>query len=140
MTSELTTTSGDQAVYIAPGDRGTRLEVRIASETVWLTQLQIAELFGVRVPTISEHFGNIYGEEELEREATIRNFRIVRQEGDRTVRRNIDHYSLDAVISVGYRVNSKTAAAFRQWATQVLKARLVDEYKRRTEQAAQAER
>jgi prophage maintenance system killer protein len=136
MSNELTAVSGDQAVYIVPGDEGTRIDVRIASETVWLTQLQIADLFGVSVPTINEHFGNIYGEGELERGATIRNFRIVRQEGGRTVRRGIDHYSLDAVISVGYRVNSKTATAFRQWATQVLKAHLLDEHKKRNAQAA----
>ena len=118
------------AVYMAPGGK-LQLDVRVDSELVWLTQAQIAELFGVRVATINEHLGHIYGEGELDRRATIRNFRIVRQEGRRTVQRNIGHYSLDAIISVGYRVNSKTATAFRQWATGVLRERLLSAHRQR---------
>jgi len=80
----------------------------------------MAELFNVDVRTISEHLGNVFSSGELEREATIRKFRIVRSEGSRQVTRSIDHYNLDAIISVGYRVNSVRATQFRQWATSVL--------------------
>ena len=81
----------------------------------------MAELFDVDVRTISEHLGNVFSSGELEREATIRKFRIVRSEGSRQVTRSIDHYNLDAIISVGYRVNSVRATQFRQWATNVLR-------------------
>jgi hypothetical protein len=103
----------DRAVYMAASGE-LQIDVRIDSETVWLTQAQLAELFGVDVRTVNEHLINIYAVGELQRGVTIRNFRIVRQEGRRTVERNIGHYSLDAIISVGYGVNSKTATAFRQ--------------------------
>jgi prophage maintenance system killer protein len=128
----------DNAVYMAPSGE-LQLDVRIDSETVWLTQIQIANLFGVQVPTINEHLANIYGEGELQRRATIRNFRIVRQEGRRTVQRNIGHYSLDAIISVGYRVNSKTATAFRQWATKVVRERLIGAHRQRQVEQARLE-
>ena len=101
------------------GENG--IEVRIEDETVWLTQKLIAELFQVTVPTISEHLDNIYKEKELSREATVRKFRIVQTEGNRQVGRNIDFYNLDAIISVGYRVNSLRATQFRQWATGILR-------------------
>ncbi len=97
------------------------IEVRYEDETIWLSQKMMAELFSVDVRTINEHLQNIYDQQELVREATIRNFRIVQQEGSRKVNRNIDFFNLDAIISVGYRVNSVRATQFRQWATQVLK-------------------
>ncbi len=97
------------------------IEVRVAEETVWLTQKLIAELFGVDVRTVNEHLGNIYGAGELAEGATIRNFRTVQTEGSREVARNIAYYNLDAIISVGYRVNSVRATQFRQWATGVLR-------------------
>lgn len=97
------------------------IEVRYEDETIWLTQKMMATLFDVSVKTINEHLKNIYNEGELERESTIRKFRIVQTEGGRKVSREIDHYNLDAVISVGYRVNSIRATQFRRWATQVLK-------------------
>lgn len=109
-------------------DGQAQLEVTLEHETVWLSQAQMAELFGKDVRTISEHLNNIFAEEELMQEATIRKFRIVRQEGKRQVRREIEHYNLDAIISVGYRVSSKRATQFRQWATQVLKNYLVQGY------------
>lgn len=84
--------------------------------------------FAKDVRTVSEHIGNVYAEGELEREATIRKFRIVRQEGIRQVRREIDHYNLDVIISVGYRVKSQSGVQFRQWATRVLKEHLVHGY------------
>lgn len=97
------------------------IEARYEDETIWLTQKLMGELFGVDVRTVSEHLRNIYGTEELVPEATLRKFRIVRQEGQREVAREIEHYNLDAIISVGYRVNSRRATQFRQWATSVLK-------------------
>lgn len=97
------------------------IEARYEQETVWLTQKLLAELFAVDVRTVSEHLKNIYESEELERAATLRKFRTVQTEGHREVARNIDFYNLDAIISVGYRVNSVRATQFRQWATGVLR-------------------
>lgn len=97
------------------------IEVRVEDETVWLTQKLIAELFGVDVRTINEHLKNIYAEGELTEEATIRKNRIVQKEGIREVNREVLFYNLDAIISVGYRVNSQRATQFRQWATGVLR-------------------
>lgn len=100
---------------------GDGLEVRYEDETIWLTQKLMARLFDVDVRTVSEHLGNIYEQGEIKREATTRKFRIVQTEGDREVAREIEHYNLDAIISVGYRVNSVRATQFRQWATGVLR-------------------
>lgn len=97
------------------------IEVRYEDETLWLTQKMMATIFDVSTKTISEHLANIYTSGELDRESTIRKFRIVQTEGNRQVNRELDHYNLDAVISVGYRVNSIRATQFRRWATQVLK-------------------
>lgn len=97
------------------------IEARYEDETIWLSQKLMAQLFDVDVRTINEHLKNIYDQVELAREATIRNFRIVQSEGKREVSRNVDFYNLDAIISVGYRVNSVRATQFRQWATQVLR-------------------
>ncbi|WP_339061057.1 virulence RhuM family protein [Tepidibacillus marianensis] len=97
------------------------IEVRVEDETVWLTQKLIAELFGVDVRTINDHLKNIYSEGELSEEATIRKNRIVQKEGNREVSRDVLFYNLDAIISVGYRVNSLRATQFRQWATGVLR-------------------
>ena len=102
-------------------DAGNTIEVRFDDETIWLSQKMMAELFSVDNRTINEHLQNIYNKNELSRDATIRNFRIVQQEGTRQVTRLVDFYNLDAIISVGYRVNSVRATQFRQWATQVLK-------------------
>ncbi len=96
------------------------IEARYEEETVWLPQKLMAQLFDVSVPTINEHFKNFYESEELVHSATIRKFLIVQEEGTRRANRQIDHYNLDAIISVGYRVNSVRATQFRQWATQVL--------------------
>jgi len=97
------------------------VEVFLQDETVWLTQKAMAELFGVVKSTISEHLSNIYDSEELDKEATVRKFRTVQQEGDREVSRELEYYNLDAIISVGYRVNSYQATQFRKWATKTLK-------------------
>ncbi|XQA65051.1 virulence RhuM family protein [Xanthomonas sacchari] len=106
-------------------DAQTRIQVRLEGESVWLTQRQIAELFQVSVPTINEHLGSIFSEGELEHERTIRRFRIVQAEGERQVRRTIDHYNLDAILAVGYRVRSARGTQFRQWATARLSEYLV---------------
>ena len=104
------------------------IDVRIEGETVWLSQRQMGELFGVDVRTISEHLSNVFSSGELEKEATIRKFRIVRHEGTRNVTRSVEHYNLDAIISVGYRVKSATATQFRIWATKRLREYLVQGY------------
>lgn len=107
-------------LYTSPNG-ATKVEVHFEDETFWLTQRRIAELFGVSVPTINEHLASIFESEELAREATVRKIRIVQTEGNREVERELDHYSLDAIIAVGYRVNSKQATQFRIWATNTLK-------------------
>jgi len=104
------------------------LPVQVESESIWLTQRQMAELFEKSVKTISEHIGNVYKEGELQRNATVRKFRIVQKEGNREVERQIDHYNLDVVISVGYRVKSKRGTKFRIWATKVLKEYIIRGY------------
>ena len=104
------------------------LAISIENETVWLTQKQIAELFDKDVRTINDHIKAIYKEEELLENSTIRNFRIVQKEGNREVSRDIIHYNLDVVISIGYRANSKKATKFRQWATKVLKEYIFNGY------------
>ena len=98
-----------------------RVDVFIEDETVWLTQKSLADLFGVVKSTISEHLTNIYETNELTKEATVRKFRTVQTEGGREVTRSIEYYNLDAIISVGYRVNSSKATQFRIWATNTLK-------------------
>jgi hypothetical protein len=102
-----------------------KVDVFVEGETVWLTQKSIGELFGVVKSTISEHLSNIFETNELQKEATVRNFRTVRQEGERLVNRDIEYYNLDAIISVGYRVNSSKATQFRIWATQTLKEYMI---------------
>lgn len=97
------------------------IEARYEDETVWLSQKLMGELFGVDVRTVSEHLQNIFASQELGPEGTIRKFRIVQKEGSREVSRTVDFYNLDAIISVGYRVNSVRATQFRQWATGVLR-------------------
>lgn len=104
------------------------IEVRYEDETLWLTQKMMAALFDVSTKTISEHLINIYTSGELDKNSTIRKFRIVQTEGSRQVARDIEHYNLDAVISVGYRVNSIRATQFRRWATGVLKQYAITGY------------
>ena len=106
-------------------DGRTRVECRFEDDTLWLTQALMAELFGKDVRTINEHLQNIFEDDELSLGATIRKFRIVRQEGRREVARVIDHYNLDAILAVGYRVRSLRGVQFRQWATERLREYLV---------------
>jgi len=114
--------TGEGELILYQTSEGTvRIEVLYESETFWLNQKRIAELFGVDVRTVSEHLQGIYDSGELHREATIRKSRIVQTEGKRQVNREIEFYNLDAIISVGYRVNSAQATQFRIWATQTLR-------------------
>ena len=96
-----------------------------AGETIWASQKAMSELFGVNPQAITRHLGNIYEEGELKKEATCSKMEHVRQEGSRTVTRQIEFYNLDAIISVGYRINSRRATAFRIWSTQVLKQYMI---------------
>ena len=109
-------------------DEAVKLEVRLEDETVWLTQAQLVELFQSSKANISEHIKNIYEQGELEENSTVRDFRTVRQEGKRQVVRNISYYNLDAIISIGFRVNSKRGIFLRQWANKVLKDYLLKGY------------
>jgi len=110
----------DIILYSAPTGK-IKIEVFFNAETFWLSQRKMAELFGVEVPTINYHLKEIFKSGELEESATIRNFRIVQTEGNREVSREVEFYNLDAIIAVGYRVNSYQATQFRIWATQTLK-------------------
>ena len=102
-----------------------RLQLKLVDETLWLTQRQMADLYEKSSKTVSEHINNIYDDGELEPDSTIRKFRTVAREGARDVERLLDHYSLEAVLAVGYRVRSPRGTQFRQWATQVLKEYLI---------------
>ena len=98
-------------------DKQTEIQVRFEEETVWLSQKQMADLFQNTVPNINLHLKNIYSEKELTKKSTIKDSLIVQKEGKRQITRNVSLYNLDAVISVGYRINSKRGTQFRQWAT-----------------------
>ena len=95
----------------------TKVSVRFADEDIWLTQNQLAEIYDTTQQNISQHIEGIYQDKELDRKATNKKFLLVRNEGTRQVRRNIDHYNLDIVIAVGYRIQSQVATRFRRWAT-----------------------
>ena len=112
--------TNESVVVYQSADNAIRLDVQLAEETVWLTQQQMAFLFDSTIPNISMHIRNIFKEEELVKEATVKNFLIVQNEGGRAVTRQVQCYNLDVIISVGYRVKSKRGTQFRQWATKVL--------------------
>ena len=117
--------SNSQIIIYQTDDGHTKIDVRLENETVWLSQKLMAELFQVGKSTISEHVSNIFKEGELVPEATVPKFRTVQTEGTRNVTRDIDFYSLDMIISVGYRVKSHVATRFRQWATQHIREYIV---------------
>ncbi len=117
--------SAQQLLFFDSGDDTIEVRLDTTSETVWLTQRQMAELFDKNVRTVNEHIGHVYEEGELERDSTIRKFRIVRPEGQRRVEREIEHYDLDVIISVGYRVKSQRGVQFRRWATRILREHLL---------------
>ena len=118
----------ENEIIIYQPDENLALDVRVEDESVWLTQSQIVELFDSSKANISEHLKHIFDSGELAKEATVRNFRTVRREGNRSVTRNIDFFNLDVIISVGYRVNTVRGIQFRQWANKVLKEYLLRGY------------
>ena len=119
--------SNDSQIVLYQPNGTISIEVKLDVEydTVWLTQSQMVELFSSSKANISEHISNIFQQGELTPEATVRKFRTVRKEGNRQVARNIDHYNLDMIISVGFRVNSPQGISFRQWANRVLEEYLL---------------
>ena len=104
------------------------LNVSVENDTIWLTQKQLAELFEVTTPNINMHIKAMLKEKELEKNSTVQKYLIVQKEGNREVTRNVEHYNIDMIISVGYRVNSTKATKFRQWATSVLKEYITNGY------------
>lgn len=118
----------NEVIIYQSADSQTQIDVKFEGDTVWLNQQQLAKLFKGSRSNIVEHIKNIYKTGELNENSTCRKFRQVRKEGKRTVERQVDHYNLDVIISVGYRVNSKRGTQFRQWATQRLKDYLVKGY------------
>ena len=117
--------TNNKIILYSTEDGKTEIEVNLEGETVWLSQVQMAELFQKTVPTINEHIKNVFEEGELIESSTIRNFRIVQKEGNRAVSRDIEFYNLDVIISVGYRVKSLRGTQFRIWATQKLREYMV---------------
>ncbi|WP_236979653.1 virulence RhuM family protein [Membranihabitans maritimus] len=115
-------------IEIYKSETGAEIHVKLEQDTLWLSQRQMAELFEKDTDTIGLHLKNIYAEGELDEQATTEKYSVVQKEGNRNVRRKIQFYNLDAIISVGYRVNSKRGTQFRQWATQQLKDYLVQGY------------
>lgn len=116
---------GEIVLYKAFDSTEFQIEVRVEDETIWLTQAQIVSLFSSSKANVSEHIKNIYLSNELEPAVTVRKFRTVQNEGNRKVSRNIDHYNLDMIISIGYRVNSIRGTQFRIWANKILKEYLL---------------
>ena len=124
---ELSNQNTGEIILYQPDD-AIRIEVRVENETVWLTLNQMAVLFDRDKSVISRHITNIFKEEELTADATVANFATVQMEGDRMIERDIEHFNLDVIISVGYRVKSKRGTRFRQWANPVLKNYLLKGY------------
>ena len=118
----------NQIVIYQTEDGQTRIDVRMENESVWLTQVQMVELFQTTKQNVSLHIGNVFKDGELEQEATVKEYLTVQTEGKRNVSRLVKYYNLDVIISVGYRVKSKRGVQFRQWANKVLKDYLVKGY------------
>lgn len=114
--------AAEYLTYVAAiGDDSDSIEVRYEDEDIWLTQKMLATVYGVNVATINEHISNIYKDKELEKDSTIRKFRIVQKEGSRKVSRDVTHYNLQMIIAVGFKVNNERAVQFRKWANQLVK-------------------
>lgn len=126
-----------EIVLYQTADGRTAIDVKLDNETVWLTQAQMAVIFDCSSDNIGQHLKNIYKEQELSESSTTEIFSVVRTEGSRTISRKITHYNLDAILSVGYRVSSKRAVSFRQWANSVLKDYLIKGYAVRNDLAQQ---
>jgi hypothetical protein len=112
-------------LFYQTDDAKSRIQLRLHDGNVWLTQRQLSDLYQVSLPTVNEHLATIYDDGELSPEATIRKFRIVQSEGNRQVSRLVDHYRLEAILSIGYRVRSQRGVQFRRWATSQLQELLV---------------
>ncbi len=109
-------------ILIYQNEKGdTKIDVYFTDDTIWMTQRSMTELYQVAKSSVSEHISNIYSDEELDKEATVRKFRTVQTEGTRSVERELDYYNLDMILAVGYRVRSNVGIHFRRWATNVLK-------------------
>ena len=126
--SDVSTPKNNGEIVLYQPDDKLSLEVKLENETVWLSQQQIADLFGCSTDNVGLHLKNIYAEKELDQSSTTEIFSVVRLEGARKVKRSITHYNLDAILSVGYRVSSRNATQFRRWATAVLKDYLLKGY------------
>jgi prophage maintenance system killer protein len=120
--------AGGEVLLYEAADGSVRVEVRLEQDTVWLTQRQMSDLFETTPENVVMHLKNVFTDGELDEAATAKDFLVVQTEGKRKVRRNIKHYNLDAIISVGYRVNSHRGIRFRQWATNTLREHLVRGY------------
>lgn len=127
MKSNIMEQSKDEIIIYQPNDN-TKIEVRLNDEMIWLSQPQIVQLFQSSKSNISEHIRNIYSQNELDKDSTVRIFRTVQTEGNRNVHRNITYYNLDMIISIGFRVNTKIGIHFRQWANNILKDNLIKGY------------
>jgi len=117
--------NNSEIILYTTADGTVKIDTIFQDETVWLTQKKMAELFAVNVPAISKHLSNIFNAGELQKEATLSKMETVQKEGNRSIARSKDFYNLDAIIAVGYRVNSKQATQFRVWATNILKEYII---------------
>ena len=115
----------NKVIIYTTNDGKTKIDVKLEEETLWLTQAQMCELYQTSKSNVSEHIKRIFEEEELTKEATVRKFRIVQMEGSRNVEREVEHYNLDMIIALGYRIRSIIATRFRQWATERLKEYII---------------
>ena len=114
--------AAEYLTYVAAvGDDKDSIEVRYEDENIWLTQKMLATVYGVNVATINEHIKNIYKDNELDEDSTIRKFLIVQKEGAREVSRNVAHYNLQMIIAIGFKVDNERAVQFRKWANQIVK-------------------
>lgn len=114
-----------EIIIYQTNDGKNKIDVKLEGETVWLTQVQLVELYQSSKSNVSEHIKHIYEEGELEKNSTVRNFRTVQKEGNREVSRNVEYYNLDMIISLGYRIKSSIATQFRIWATERLKEYII---------------
>ena len=114
--------AAEYLTYIAAtGDKASSFEMRYQNENIWLTQKMMAELYDITVAAVNQHLKRIYDDKELTREATIKKYLIVQKEGNRSVSRDVEHYNLQAIIAVGFKVNNERAVQFRKWAGQIVK-------------------
>lgn len=120
--SLIRSSAAEYLTFVAAGGQSeTSVEMRYENENIWLTQKMMATLYDVSVPAVSQHLKRIYADNELEREATVKQYLMVQTEGEREVQRKVDHYSLQAIIAVGFKIENERAVQFRKWANQIVK-------------------